>query len=42
LALRPIFGLGLEGFDTGLGLVTLALALCGLARPTLISFKDIT
>jgi len=38
--LRPIFGLGLEGF--GLGLATLALALCGLAWPTIISFKGIT
>ena len=28
--------------DLGLGIATLALTLCGLARPTLISFKDIT
>jgi len=32
--------IGLEGF--GFGLATLALALCGLERPTLVNFKDIT
>ena len=33
------FGPGLKGFD--FDLATLALALRGLARPTLISFKDV-
>jgi len=33
------FGLGLE--SSGLGRVSLALALCNLARPTFINFRDI-
>jgi len=35
------FGLGLESSGLGLGRASLALALCNLARPTFINFRDI-